>query len=730
MPKLNLRLALEILLNPFSFLPTWLLWENIRKHLWLTTFLLLPGLLVWFNVGRNLGFPFLFLEPEYLNKTNFTSFFIVGLFKGWLLLAWHMTLFILYYEELNFLVISKRPFAMFMLNNSIIPFIYVTVSTIHLVNFHLSQGHSWTIIMEYAFGFLSGILLSTLLGFVLFLRKKTPPSAFKTHKETPTVQPLKIKGNYNLSEMSLSNPVPVKYFLGLRLTVRFARSAHHYDRNISKYILQKSHFGIMMFFFISLTVIFILGRVGPAQLLNLPAAASIFLFLAILIMLFGSIVFWAGKWRQVASVIAFASLIIFLNYYTPGSPFRGLDYSRKIYVSDTANNSEHFQSRRKAYLSFLNMLENWHAKQRKMFGESRPPLVIVCVSGGGLRAALWTFTVLQRLDSLSGGTFKHRIFMITGASGGMLGAAYFRALQMRFKNDEQFLYSTIHRERISRDLLNSVIFTMATHDLLSPYRRQLTIDGKKYYYDRGIAFEENLNHNTFGVLNVTLGELFNAEHSQEIPTMIFSPVVLGNGKFLTISTHPLNFLADTILGYAPDIIDVYELLGKEAKNINLLSAIRASASFPVIMPTMELPTNPIVAVTDAGIRDNFGTEMALKFLYHFRDWVNSRTSGVILIMIRDLPLNINYPTKRSLLARGMMFSLMAIQNHRQKILLGLATKWFTERFKVFHFIYERPWEERASLSWHLTFKEKKDIIAESYSENFITQWENLSNELQ
>ncbi len=680
-------------------------------------------------MGKNLGFPFLFLEPEYLNNTNFLSFFIVGLFKGWLFLAWHMTLFILYYEELNFLAISKRPFAVFMLNNSIIPIIYVVVSTLYLVNFHLSQGHQWSIILEYVFGFWSGILLSTLLGFVIFLRKKAPPSGFRTHHNKPTVEPLKVRGTYSASEYRLSDHVPVKYFLGLRLTIRFARSAYHYDKSVNKYILQRSHFGIMMFFLISLTVIFILGRVGPAQILNLPAAASIFLFLAILIMLFGAIAFWAGKWRQLASAVAFISILVFLNYYAPGSPFRGLDYSQKIFITDSVNNTEYFQSRRKAYLSFLNMLENWHAKQRAMFGEDRPPLVIVCVSGGGLRAALWTFTVLQRLDSLSGGTFKHRIFMVTGASGGMLGAAYFRSLQMKFKYDDQFLYSKTHRERISRDLLNSVIFTMATHDLLMPYRRKIMIEGKDYYYDRGIAFEENLNDNTFGVLDITLGELFQAEHLQEIPTMIFSPVVLGNGKFLTISTHSLSFLADTILGYAPDIMDIHELIGEDAKNINLLSAIRASASFPIIMPSMELPTSPIIAVTDAGVRDNFGTEMALKILYHFRDWINSRTSGVILIMIRDLPLDINYPLRKSLFTRGMMFSLMAIQNHRQKILLGLATKWFTNSFKVYHFIYERPWEERASLSWHLTFKEKRDIIAESYSEDFIEQWKNLWRDL-
>lgn len=64
--------------------------------------------------------------------------------------------------------------------------------------------------------------------------------------------------------------------------------------------------------------------------------------------------------------------------------------------------------------------------------EGLPKLVVVCTSGGAIRAAYWTATVLERLgrevacetDTFQGDFHKH-VRIITGASGGMVGAAYY-----------------------------------------------------------------------------------------------------------------------------------------------------------------------------------------------------------------------------------------------------------------------------------------------------------------
>ena len=53
-------------------------------------------------------------------------------------------------------------------------------------------------------------------------------------------------------------------------------------------------------------------------------------------------------------------------------------------------------------------------------------MVFVNTSGGGLRSALWTVHVLSHLDSITNQEFFKQTHMITGASGGMIGAGFFR----------------------------------------------------------------------------------------------------------------------------------------------------------------------------------------------------------------------------------------------------------------------------------------------------------------
>jgi hypothetical protein len=56
-------------------------------------------------------------------------------------------------------------------------------------------------------------------------------------------------------------------------------------------------------------------------------------------------------------------------------------------------------------------------------------------------------------------------------------------------------------------------------------------------------------------------------------------------------------------------------------NVNILSALRMNATFPYVLPNVWLPTNPIIDVMDAGLRDNFGQESSLRFIEVFKDWL-------------------------------------------------------------------------------------------------------------
>ena len=91
----------------------------------------------------------------------------------------------------------------------------------------------------------------------------------------------------------------------------------------------------------------------------------------------------------------------------------------------------------------------------KNTGEDKPKLIITNSSGGGSRSALWTFTILQKSDEFLKGDLSKHIQLMTGASGGMVGASYFREILLRYKKGEiRNMYSGNYRENISKDLLN------------------------------------------------------------------------------------------------------------------------------------------------------------------------------------------------------------------------------------------------------------------------------------
>src|SRR5262249_16376905 len=66
------------------------------------------------------------------------------------------------------------------------------------------------------------------------------------------------------------------------------------------------------------------------------------------------------------------------------------------------------------------------------------PIVVVAVSGGGIRSAAWAYIVLQELELYFA---KHNIDLsrhlrvVTGASGGMLGASYYVSLLTENANE-------------------------------------------------------------------------------------------------------------------------------------------------------------------------------------------------------------------------------------------------------------------------------------------------------
>ncbi len=160
--------------------------------------------------------------------------------------------------------------------------------------------------------------------------------------------------------------------------------------------------------------------------------------------------------------------------------------------------------------------------------------------------------------------------------------------------------------------------------------------------DRGYAFEEKLNENTRNVLDKPIGFYKEAEKKAQIPLMILSSTVTRDFKKMLISPQPISFLMQTeyqdstakMVG--PDAIDFTALFkNMDPMNLRMLTALRMNATYPYILPSVWLPSDPVIDVMDAGLRDNLGEETSLRFLNIFKDWINENTRGVLIIQIRS-----------------------------------------------------------------------------------------------
>ncbi|MGB0523656.1 MAG: patatin-like phospholipase family protein, partial [Flammeovirgaceae bacterium] len=121
----------------FSF-PIHLLIYNIKKNQVLLSFWLLIWAVISGNMWKRFGANYLFLDPEYLNQVNGTSFMIVGMSFGGFIIAYNITCYILDGYRYSFLGLLRHPLLKYSLNNSIIPLLFGLYYLIKIINFQLN----------------------------------------------------------------------------------------------------------------------------------------------------------------------------------------------------------------------------------------------------------------------------------------------------------------------------------------------------------------------------------------------------------------------------------------------------------------------------------------------------------------------------------------------------------------------------------------------------------------
>jgi hypothetical protein len=293
------------------------------------------------------------------------------------------------------------------------------------------------------------------------------------------------------------------------------------------------------------------------------------------------------------------------------------------------------------------MLKNWkkHIGREGGFfpGETRPAVVLT-VSGGASTSALYSACLLFDLEDAYPG-FGEQIVLITGASGGMVGAAYYashcqpggiidRLRRLHVKHDrssgeayrkqaddlrDEFLHG------LRQDFLSRVVQKWIAKDLPFNFVQRHTDN------DRGRALEIAWNKHLKGAadpasrqwdpnratFDVPLSSRAYFEEQALAPALVFAPMMVEDGRQLLISNLNLDQLIEAEANPQPHpaltAVEFFKLF-RGADQFRLGTAVRMQASFPFVSPAATLPTNPIRRTVDAGYYDNYGVNVALKWI--------------------------------------------------------------------------------------------------------------------
>lgn len=710
-------------------------------------------LLYWFflfaiineGFGVNFGLPFLFLSPEYLGQSNALSFLLLGGGIGGFIMSFHIYSYVQLGPKYPFIATLNRPFSKFVLNNSIIPIVFVINLMLRIIHFQQAQEYieSSEIIWR-LMALIAGVILFMVLALLYFLPtnkdlyKITGKKSEEFQRQTSNISTTLHRHQTWYKEFLRKN-VHHYYYFGKGMRLKKSRSSAHYDMNVLNQVFTQNNINASIFEILLVVSYIVMGLFRTKPIFQIPSSVSVLMLFTVIIMLVSAMFSWFKSWTYAVIVI----FIVGVNYLSKNThdffQFKSYAYGLSYQPEDIIPyKREYFADFRytdaivkKDYHNFTKTLDNWKNRTQQV----KPKLIVLNTSGGGLRSAMWTFKILQMLDRITHNQLTKHIQMITGASGGMIGAAYYRDILLQAHKD-----STIHPDapkylhNISKDLLNRLAFSLTTNDIFFSFQK-VTVNGYDYTKDRGYAFEQELKANLNGAFKHPLGFYKQPEVDAIIPTMIFSPTIVNDGRRLLICTQNLAFLQaadhlDDSVGLKPQLENVEYLRyfkASDPEEIQFSSVLRMNSSFPYIMPMITMPTYPEMLVMDAGIRDNYGTKTTVKYLFSLREWIKNNTSGVIILKIRDTKKTLvgqKYHERgllgRVLLPVGNMYgNFPRVQDFNQDELLSATIHSLDYPIDIVTFNLRENFNNKISLSWHLTRNEKTKINNAVFSEGNI-----------
>jgi len=741
----------------FYFYPLQLLLMTLKENLvYVFLWVLFFGFITR-AVASKYGVPYLFLYPYYLNHVGVRAYFILGFSCGGFIMAYNISSYIVNSFRFPFLATLERPFFIYCLNNFPIPLAFIATYCGCSIHFRTYDGSPFSTIALHLISFLLGVtifLLITIVYFYFFEKGAFkvlglgPPKAsrLRLKNERSVTANEKWESESHAAVEHSDRTWYVETYLGGGMKIRLARGYQHYDTKMLDRIFKQNHQTGTVFEVASIVSLLLLGLFRDNRVFMLPAGASIFLLFTTFIMFLSAMHNFFRGWTPAVALLLLIGLNIVSQYhwsFFSGKAF-GLDYKAKPadYSYDNFEKMSHDTARfKRDEQNMLAVMQRW----KENCGSDKPDLVFINTSGGGLRSAMWTFYTLRYADSVLHGKLFQHTGLITGSSGGMVGAAYYRELYLEKQehkisdlNNKQYL------SNISEDILNPVAFTITTNDLA--FRLQTYNDGKyKYTKDRGFTFEHKLDENTDSVLYKRLADYKAPEEAAQIPMMLITPTIVNDGRKLLISPIGMSFMTgyniDSSVTYMPltqsvEFTRLFE--GQDANNLLFTSALRMNATFPYITPITALPSKPVIEAMDAGLLDNFGLEETAKFIYTFRKWLQANTNRIIIIQIRDqykqqkimdnapkdIMQSFTFPVNQ------FYSNLFPVENYKEDRMMEYLSNWYQGKLKVEYFQLNNAGNDDISLSWHLTDREKRQVTESMKVQDNQQSLEDLSKLLK
>jgi len=276
---------------------------------------------------------------------------------------------------------------------------------------------------------------------------------------------------------------------------------------------------------------------------------------------------------------------------------------------------------------------------------STAPVYVVATEGGGLRAAYWTASVLERLartDGTPGRSIADDIFAISSVSGGSVGASFWVASQQpricarqagATLDDPRWPQPDFATRTLADDHLSPSLGLLLFPDLMQrfwpiPYASANRSRGLEERWQR--IFESTAGN----AMSHGIDHLYQCD---ALPQLLLNSTVAGSGQ-RAVLTHLRTDAFDNVLAFKQDS-------DPSTDHQSLAGLVHHSARFPVISPAGSVvderkppvdagDPHPLLArLVDGGYFDNSGLVTALETIRIMQ--TKMPNLQIVLIMITD-----------------------------------------------------------------------------------------------